>query len=106
MHYSVIIISNNIKETKFHNYLIISDNLSIIDQNTVKYQNELYYFDYLIIEKDTKNNLNLIKDNDKYITNCYHQTSLDHVFAIGESSYSSKDVNVQLQEIYEYLTEN
>ena len=107
MQYSIIIISNKINQTFFENSIIINNcNLSIIDQNAIKYQNDILYFDYLIIENDFKNSLNLIKDNDKYITNCHHQTSIDNIFAIGDSSYSSKDINDQLKDIYEFLTNN
>lgn len=107
MQYSIIIISNNIKKTNFNNLLILKPhNLSIIDQNTIKYENEIIYFDYLIIDSDFKNNLNLVKDNDKYVTNCYHQTSLENIFAIGDSSHSSKDIDAQLNDIYEYLIYN
>lgn len=107
MFYSIVIISNNIKEVNFQDTLLINNNnLSIIDHNTIKFENEIVNFDYLVIESDIKHNLNLLKDNGKYITNCYHQTSKDNIFAIGKSSYSTKKLKDQLDDIYEFLTNN
>lgn len=107
MFYSIVIISNNIKEVNFQDTLLINNNnLSIIDHNTIKFENEIVNFDYLVIESDIKHNLNLLKDNGKYITNCYHQTSNDNIFAIGKSSYSTKKLKDQLDDIYEFLTNN
>ena len=107
MHYSIVIISNNIKEVNFEDTLLIdNNNLSIIDQNTIIYENQTIYFDYLVIESDIKNSLGLLKDNNKYITNCYHQTSKENIFAIGKASYSTKKINNQLNDIYDFLTYN
>lgn len=107
MHYSIIIISNIPIENKFNNSLLINNNnLSIIDENTLKVNNELIYFDYLILNINIENSLNLMKDNNKYVTNCFHQTSIDNIFAIGESSSSSKDIKFQLEDIYDFLINN
>ncbi len=105
MHYNIIILTNNnqIKALNLENSLILNDkNIEIIDDFSLKYNDNLLFFDYLIVDSYSKN-LNLINDNNKYITNCYHQTSTDNIFAIGESSFSTKDLLLQLNEILDFI---
>jgi len=115
MHYSIIIISSNKLTNNFNSniYHIKEDtffsNYSIIDNyriNNLRNNSEIF-FDYLII--DSKNFFNKYfkeiskDDNNLPITNCYHQTTIDNVFSIGESSSSSKKIQNQLNDIYEFI---
>lgn len=99
MHYDLIIVSNlelDISLLPKINYLWLKT--AEVTYNTVNQ----FTYDYLIIDK-IHQNLNLMTEDGKIITNQFLETSMDNVFAIGKINNSEKTINEQLQIIIDYL---
>ena len=105
----IILISNN-----YHNPLTINNieiyvinKGNLIDSNSLEYNNETFYFDYLIFdEMNLVNNLNIRLEHKKALTNYYLQTSLENIFAIGDANNSTRDINEELETVIECIIEN
>lgn len=71
----------------------INTTITFIDDYHLKTNDKLYQFDYLIIDdlslilNITK--LNILIDDDKLVTNCYFQTSLEHIYYL-----DNQDINI------------
>ena len=85
MDYQVIIISQNYYQLSDQLSYITLDKCTIEDENSLIYEDQKYYFNYLITDDDTLiSNLKLEKENNYIITNYYQETSNINVFAIGK----------------------
>jgi len=104
MHYQLIIISNDkYVNSSLNNidYLYLDESHSLKDYYHT--DNNLS-FDYLIFKNlETINNLDILVDDDKVITNYYFQTNYDHIFAIGKINNSKLEENDQVNKILEFL---
>ena len=118
MHYPIVLLTdkdiyNNESHNKTIDLLVNSKQniCKIIDENTLEIDNEIIYFDYLIIDSiDTFQNLFLknniyLNDENIPITNCFHQTTIDNIFSIGSCSSSTKTITQQLLDITNFLKE-
>lgn len=81
--YTIIILTKQQLEINNPNYLLINDTSLLVDQTTLKTNNDIYSFDYLIFD-DTSliNNLsnsNILLDNNIPVTNFYKVTSLENI---------------------------
>ena len=104
----IILISSNYKNplvVKSTNIFCI-DYGELIDGYSLKYDNRIYYFDYLIFD-DLKlvKNLNIRLEHKKALTNYYLQTSIENIFAIGDANASVCSSLEDLERVIEYLTE-
>ncbi|MDY0208906.1 MAG: hypothetical protein RBR48_01830, partial [Bacilli bacterium] len=63
-------------------HLIIQNDWEIIDENSLKHQNKIIYFDYIITDEiRISEYLNLEKEDEKLITNYFLQTSMENIYA-------------------------
>lgn len=86
-------------------HLIIQNDWEIIDENSLKHQNKLIYFDYIITDEiRISEYLNLEKEEEKLITNYFLQTSMENIYAIGDANSCLASVSDQLLKIYEDIT--
>ena len=85
--------------------LVIQKNWEILDENSLKYQNEIIYFDYLITDQlEVGKILKLEKQDKKLITNYFLQTNLENIYALGEATNCLAPLSEQLLRIYEDIT--
>lgn len=86
-------------------HLIIQNDWEIIDENSLKHQNKIIYFDYIITDEiRISEYLNLEKEDEKLITNYFLQTSMENIYAIGDANSCLASVSDQLYRIYEDIT--
>lgn len=80
---------------------------TIIDNNSLSYNNEIYYFDYLLID-DLKyiSNLEIRLEHKKALTNFYLQTSIDNIFALLDANNSNYSLQDEIERVIEFITEN
>lgn len=106
MDYQVIIISQKYYELPEQITSLILDNCVIVDDNSLLYDDQTYYFDYLIIDDDSLvTNLKLEKDDNFVITNYYQETSANNIFAIGNIVKTNRSLKEQLNIIVNYIIE-
>lgn len=104
MDYQVIIISQKYYELTDQLSSLILDKCFIVDDNSLIYDNQTYYFNYLIIDDDTLvSNLKLEKDDNFIITNYYQETSANNIFAIGDIVKTNRSLKEQLEIIVNYI---
>lgn len=104
MHYDLLIITNEKVPTHLLNglnYLVLPENDHLLSPYITKKQDT---FDYLIISNfQIIMNFDVVNDNQIIITNHYFQTSLNHIFAIGNSNFSVKPLMEQWQTIINFI---
>lgn len=100
----IIIISNVTYQLKESYEIIILKKAQLIDHNTIKSGDEIYNFDYLIVDNlSLVDDLIIEKEHQRAITNYNLQTSIENIFAIGEANNSSRDVLEELNSIFEFF---
>ncbi len=108
MHKSIVFILNQPIDTSlFTNFspMIIQENWEVIDENSLKIQNEIIYFDYLITDQlEIGKVLKLEKQDKKIITNYFLQTNLENIYAFGDATNCMAPLSEQLLRIYEDIT--
>lgn len=83
------------------NYKQLSTDHFLVNDYTLN--NEIS-FDYIIIEnQNCLKNINVLKDDDTVIVNCFFQTNLDHIFFVGKENKSNKTIDEQIDIILEFL---
>lgn len=104
MDYQVIIISqNDYQLSEELNYTTL-DHCILEDENSLIYDDQKYYFDYLITDDDSLiSNLKLEKEHNIIITNYYQETSALNVFAIGKLIKTNRTIEEQLEIITNYI---
>ena len=104
MDYQVIIISQNTYELDKQLHNTILDYCNIEDENSLIYENQKYYFEYLIIDDDNLiSNCKFEKDENFVITNYYQETSVNNIFAIGKIVKTNRTIDEQLNIITSYI---
>lgn len=107
MDYQIIIISQNYYEINKDLSTLIIDRCTLEDSNSLTFEDEHYYFEYLIIDDLTLvNNLKLELDGKYVITNYYQETSVPNVFAIGDIVKTKRTIDEQLSIITDYIIED
>ena len=91
MHYDLLIITNAPIPTHLFtniNFLVVGEEQILVSPYAT---NHKLTFDYLIFSNpQTVAKIDLLRDNTTIITNYYLQTSLSHIFAIGDCNQSSR----------------
>ena len=85
--YLIIITKEKVNLDESLDVLLINESCLLVDDKHIKYNNDIYEFEYLIYSNmvDIKNSF-VILENGIPITNYYHQTSLDHIYYINEDN--------------------
>lgn len=86
---------------------LIIPSATIIDNNSLSYNNETYFFDYLFID-DLKciNNLEIRLEHKKALTNFYLQTSIDNIFALLDANNSNYSLQDEIERVIDFIKGN
>jgi hypothetical protein len=86
-YYLIIITKGKVNLDENLDVLLINESCELVDDKHIKYNNDIYEFEYLIYSNlvDIKNTF-VVCENEIPITNYYHQTSLDHIYYINEDN--------------------
>ena len=104
MDYQIIIISQNYYNLPDDIKNITLDECNLIDSNSLVYDDQTYYFDYLIFDDVSLiNNIKVEQESDYIITNYYQETSLTNIFAIGTQVHTNRTIDEQLEIIINYI---
>lgn len=105
MYYQVIVISNNFyPEVETFSSTTTLDHCDFVDSNSLFYQDEKYFFDYLIIDNlSLIKNINLEQEYSYVLTNYYQETSINNIFALGNIVKTDRSIKEQLEIIINYI---
>lgn len=99
-HFDIMIISHiklNEKLLENYNYFIFTEDITLDDYFSFRYNNETYSYDALIFsDPSTVRNLDILSDGDFIVTNVNLETSFESIFALGEINKSKLSINEQL----------
>jgi thioredoxin reductase len=104
MHFDLVIISNlpvPVEKLKNINYCVYDESTFL--QNHYQTSNHIT-FDYVIVSNPkTLTKIEVLKDFDKIITNQYFQTSIEHIFVVGDYNQSCLSIERQWESIISFL---
>ena len=93
-YYLIIAASYNVSINNQLDAIFITEDFILIDENHLKYKNEIIEFEYLIYTNKLnityKNKNILLFENNIPVTNFYHQTTLENIYFITEDNLEQK----------------
>lgn len=96
MHYSIIILSNEI--TSYSNAYVINSKVKLVDDCTLVYNNETISFDYLIITNITliegHKEVGVLTESKIPVTNYDKQTSVENIYYCNNSDIDEIILNL------------
>lgn len=110
MHKLIAIFSKNkfnIKEKITNDVIYIDKNYIYIDNYSVKLNNDILYFEYIITDDlEFLNQTDIIIDNNFALINNVFQTSVENIYAIGSAVNSKftidEEINIVLENIFDF----